>query len=115
MRNSGKKRPRQIVRDNAGRMVGHVPANLCGVLKSLLVSGHVNSITCVMTGTAMASVKPATQEKYRRNPYGGRDSLDGGGVIPCQYELHVKTGHVSVVRERVGGFLRSANLTEKLM
>ena len=60
----------------------------------------------VATGKPKHSSRPPSNHKYRRNPY-GRDVQGGGVIIPCQYEVTVK----SVVKDTIEKFEKE--FTEK--
>ena len=43
------KEPEQKVKDNAGKVIGRVPANICKIFKELITSNQVKKITCMST------------------------------------------------------------------
>ena len=78
----------QKIRDVAGKKVGNVPANLCGVFKDLLDEGIATRITA--RSTAMkprVSTRPCTQQSFQKRP--GLDRRGGGVVLDCIYIVHV--------------------------
>ena len=84
----------QKIRDVAGKKVGNVPANLCGVFKDLLDEGIATRITA--RSTAMkprVSTRPCTQQSFQKRP--GLDRRGGGVVLDCIYIVHV---HVTSCR-----------------
>ena len=100
----------QFVRDIAGKKVGNVPANLCGVFKDLLQEGIATAITARSTGEKpRASTRPPTQQSFQKRLH-GLDRRGGGVVLDCVYSINVtSSGRLSAIRhleaalERIGG------------
>ena len=59
----GKKQPEQKVRDNAGKLMGRVPANIGKIFRKLLHERKIQRITCTATGPPTISRKPPSQAK----------------------------------------------------
>ena len=72
----GKKQPEQKVRDNAGKLMGRVPANIGKMFGNLLHERKVQRITCTATGPPTVSRKPQSQAKFCRVPR-GKDERGG--------------------------------------
>ena len=79
-----------LVKEVAGKKVGNVPANLCGLFRRLKASGKVKEIHSFSVGERpVRSDKPATMQKYcRRNQL---DRRGGGMILECQYVLVLGT------------------------
>ena len=76
------KESEQKVKDNAGKVIGRVPANICKILKELITSNQVKKITCMSTDNPNIRKVPPSQQSFRKNQH-GFDWRDGGGIIPC--------------------------------
>ena len=81
------KEPEQKVNDNAGKVIGRVPANIFEILKELITSNQVKKITCMSTDNLNISKVPPSQQSFRKNQ-DGFDRRGGGGIIPCQYIIY---------------------------
>ena len=81
------KEPEQKVKDNAGKVIGQVPANICKIFKELITSNQVKKITCISTDNPNISKVPPSQQSFRKNQ-DGFDRRGGGGIIPCQYIIY---------------------------
>ena len=81
------KEPEQKVKDNAGKVIGRVPANICKIFKELITSNQVKKITCISTDNPNISKVPPSQQYFRKNQ-DGFDRRGGGGIIPCQYIIY---------------------------
>ena len=81
------KEPEQKVKDNAGKVIGRVPANICKIFKELITSNQVKKITCMSTDNPNISKVPPSQQSFRKNQH-GFDRRGGGGIIPCRYIIH---------------------------
>ena len=60
------KEPEQKVKDNAGKVIGRVPANICKVFKELITSNQVKKITFMSTDNpnrSVTSIPAVFQEK----------------------------------------------------
>ena len=62
-READNKHARQTFSSDADKMVGHVPANVCGIFKQLIQDGLVTEICCSINGVLAASINPPTKEK----------------------------------------------------
>ena len=88
-------RPEQRVKEVAGKVVGHVPANLCKVFRKLSENGLLaEDIKVLYTGIVAQSVRPPSGQSYWRNLSGGLDRPGGGVDIHCQYLVRVKKKRV---------------------
>ena len=81
------KEPEQKVNDNAGKVIGRVPANIFEILKELITSNQVKKITCMSRDNLNISKVPPSQQSFRKNQ-DGFDRRGGGGIIPCQYIIY---------------------------
>ena len=74
------KEPEQKVKDNAGKVIGRVPANICKIFKELITSNQVKKIMYVSTDNPNISTLPPSQQSLRKNQ-NGFDRRGGGGII----------------------------------
>ena len=81
------KEPEQKVKDNAGKVIGRVPANISMIFKELITSNQVKKITCMSTDNPNISKVPPSRQYFRKNQ-DGFDRRGGGGIIPCQYIIY---------------------------
>ena len=97
-----------LVKDVAGTKIGHVPAHLCGLLKTLLDSGCVTLICCHSTGEKPRrnSMVPHDQS-FAKGRSGTKDRRGGGVVLDCKYNLHFAAEKRSSVVRQVEDFLES--------
>ena len=77
----------QKVKDNAGKIVGRVPANVCKILTKLLQERKIEKIQCLAVGTPTLSKTTDPQRSFKRYPKASKDREGGGAVIPCEYKL----------------------------
>ena len=82
-----RKEPEQRVKDNAGKVTGRVPANICKIFKELITSNQVEKITCMSTDNPNITKVPPSQQSFRKNQH-GFDRRSGGGIIPCRYIIY---------------------------
>ena len=116
-KNPQSKRPHDILQSHAaGKKIGNVPANLCGLLKNLLVSGQVNAIKCFPTGDKprRSTVVPPKQS-FRKEPYGRKDRRGGGVVLDCRYVLKPHGRSREEVITAINNFLADHDGTESLV
>jgi len=79
----------QTVAEIAGKIVGHVPANLCRAFKKCIDLGLTKCIKCCYNGRVYRRVNvPYNQSFQRRSP--GKDRQGGGVEIGCNYVITVK-------------------------
>ena len=104
----------QVVRDVAGKKVGNVPANLCGVFKDLLREGVATGITARSTADKpRASRNPPTQQSFQKR-VNELDRRGGGVVLDCLYTISVtSSGRLSAVR-RLQDALEKIGSNERL-
>ena len=82
----------QLVEDVAGKIVGNVPANLCGLLRKLKQDGVVTCIKCLAVGERpLPSAQPPSKQKFLKMQR-GLDRRGGGLVLECQYILGLCPG-----------------------
>ena len=91
----------QLAEDILGKKVGNVPANLCGLFRSLLDSGSGRNIKCfASSGSRLRpSRNPASQKKFKKGLDGQKDRRDGGLVLDCRYELSVQNRLPQVINK----------------
>ena len=77
----------QKVKDNAEKIVGRVPANVCKILTKLLQERKIEEIQCSAVGTPTLSKNTDPQISFKRYPKSNKDRKGGGAVIPCEYKL----------------------------
>ena len=92
------KEPEQKVKDNAGKVIGRVPANICKIFKELITSNQVKKITCMSTDNPNISEVPPSQQPFRKNQH-GFDRRGGGGIIPCRYIIYCYDSTFEKVRK----------------
>ena len=81
------KEPEQKVKDNAGKIIGRVPANICKIFKELITSNQVKKFTRMSRDNPNISKVLPSQQSFRKNQH-GFDRRGGGGLAPCQYIIH---------------------------
>ena len=91
------KEPEQKVKDNAGKVIGRVPANICKILKELITSNQVKKITCMSTDNPNIRKVPPSQQSFRKNQH-GFDWRGDGGIIPCRYIIYCYDSTLEKVR-----------------
>ena len=104
----------QVVRDVAGKKVGNVPANLCGVLKELLRDGIATQITArSIAEKPRASANPPTRQSFEKR-VGGLDRRGGGVVLDCYYTVRVTSVGRSVAVRRLEDVIADIGGDERL-
>ena len=63
------KEPEQKGKDDAGKVLGRVPANICEIFKELITSNQVKKITCMSTDNQNISKVPPSQQSFRKNQH----------------------------------------------
>ena len=91
------KESEQKVKDNAGKVIGRVPANICKILKELITSNQVKKITCMSTDNPNIRKVPPSQQSFRKNQH-GFDWRGDGGIIPCRYIIYCYDSTLEKVR-----------------
>ena len=91
------KESEQKVKDNAGKVIGRVPANICKILKELITSNQVKKITCMSTDNPNIRKVPPSQQSFRKNEH-GFDWRSDGGIIPCRYIIYCYDSTLEKVR-----------------
>ena len=79
---------RQTVADNAGKMIGRVPANVCKTFTKLLQEKYVVKISCISVGEPTLSKSVDPQRSFKRYQWKNKDREGGGAVIPCKYIVY---------------------------
>ena len=100
------KRPYDILQSHvAGKKIGNVPANLCGLFKELLMSGQSNGIKCFPTGDKPRKSRLVpSKQSFRKVPY-GKDQRGGGVALDCRYILQPHGQHRKKVITALNNFL----------
>ena len=62
-----RKEPEQKVKDNAGKVIVRVPANICKIFKELITSNQVRKIMYMSTDNPNISTLPPSQQSLRKN------------------------------------------------
>ena len=78
----------QRVDENAGKVVGRVPANLCGLFRKYIDKQKVKRIVCLALSGPGSSKNPHIHQRFRKSSQ-GRDRRGGGLVVGCKYVLHL--------------------------
>ncbi len=93
-----------------GRMVGHVPANLCRILSELLDEAKITKISCIAVGSPCSSKYVDPRQSFRRNPKQRNDREGGGAVIPCKFVLKTYDSCYDKVIKTLQTLLKSKDL-----
>ena len=70
-----------------GKMVGHVPANLCRIFSNLLDEAKITKISCIAVKKPCSSKHVDPRQSFKRNPKQRNDREGGGAVVPCKFVL----------------------------
>ena len=91
----------QKVKDNANKIIGRVPANVCKLFAELLKQRMIQEVHCFATSipTLSRSVDPKTS--FKRRPNSGKDREGGGAVIPCEYIITCYSSCYNTVLQRL--------------
>jgi hypothetical protein len=79
--------PPYRVRQQAGKQVGHVPANLCQFFSKLQERNicTIDSIKCMFTGVVGPTNHPNPRQRFHRNHPYRRDTVGGGAELEAVY------------------------------
>ena len=76
----------QLVKETAGKKVGNVPSNMCGLFRKLKRDTQVKEIYSFAVGERpLPSTRPATKQKFCKQRR--IDKRGGGLVLECNYVL----------------------------
>jgi len=88
-------------KDNAGKVVGRVSANVCRIFSELLQNEKIRKTQCVAVGPPTLSKTVDPQRSFRHCPNGKKDREGGGAVIPCEHSISCYESTYDYVLEKL--------------